>query len=279
MRSASDLQRCAKTRGCDTFFEPSMPKKEINIELGRGYQGNSRPRNWDLTCDNTDKMLKSLTLDITTYKKLIACPKPDTYSCARQKKMIEKKFNESESTLKLLERALASKSKTIEMDQRRQKLTNLFSLLYDMRKLYLQKRTTKKTLEERRKNNQRYSKKELRDNIKNTTNSEMQQQQQCMIDQQNDVLTQVIQPYIEQLKVMSMDLGEEFDVQSGLLEEIEDITESADIKMRRETKQMKNIKSTEEGWYGLVVIFTLMVIILFLLMTNWACYIFNPRRC
>lgn len=247
-----------------------MSKKEINIELGRGYQGNSRPRNWDLTCDNTDKMLKSLTLDITTYKKLTACPKPDTYLCVRQKKMIEKKFNESESTLRLLEKALASKSKTIEMDQRRQKLKNSFSLLYDMRKLYLQKRTSKKIHTQR---------KELRDNLKNTSNSEMQQQQQCMIDQQNDVLEQVIQPYIEQLKVMSMDLGEEFDVQSGLLAEIEDITESADIKMRRETKQMKNIRTTEEGWYGLVVIFTLMVIIVLLLITNWACYIFNPRRC
>jgi hypothetical protein len=84
---------------------------------------------------------------------------------------------------------------------------------------------------------------------------------------------------VRALSFLRQDIHEELDLQSNLLNEIDTGVDKTTRGLKTQTKKAEQLIVDSGGCCGLCVIFFLVGIIVLLVATNYACYVFNKDKC
>lgn len=68
-------------------------------------------------------------------------------------------------------------------------------------------------------------------------------------------------------------------MQSGLLNEIDQGVDKTTSGLKTQTKRAEKLMEDSGGCCGLCIILVLMGVIAMLALTNWACHVFNEKKC
>jgi hypothetical protein len=112
-----------------------------------------------------------------------------------------------------------------------------------------------------------------------SSNRDILQQQVQEIDTQDKALGNISRG-LGNLKMMSQDMNKELTLQSGLLDDIEQGVDRTDAHLKSNIKRVNLVdEESDGGCCTCLLMFGLFALIVFLLTTNYACYIFNPKKC
>ena len=125
--------------------------------------------------------------------------------------------------------------------------------------------------------------------IDRTLNFEMDgnaalQQQQFAMQQQDTHLDELLYG-VGRLKQIGTDIGQELDLQSSLLDDLDKGVDKTTGKIKSNTKRAGALIEESDnglcgsGWCGFCTILILIGVIIMLVATNYACYVFNSNKC
>jgi uncharacterized phage infection (PIP) family protein YhgE len=104
------------------------------------------------------------------------------------------------------------------------------------------------------------------------------QHQQDEIERQNAKLDEVLSG-AQDIKSLSYDQQKELDMHAGLLTDIERGMDKADSHLRTNTEDIDDLDESSGSCWTSVIMIVLFALIVFLMVSNTACHIFNPKRC
>jgi small-conductance mechanosensitive channel len=111
---------------------------------------------------------------------------------------------------------------------------------------------------------------EENERTRDLSNDQLMQEQKMMVQQQDRHLDDILVG-VTRLKNIGEDINQELDVHSGLLNQLDKGVDN--------TTKAEAIQEESGGCLGLCIIFFLVGVILMLVATNWACYVFDKNKC
>jgi hypothetical protein len=113
---------------------------------------------------------------------------------------------------------------------------------------------------------------------KNMSTQQLATEHRSHIDAQDDRLEGILNG-VSTLKAMSHDMSAELDLHGALLSDLDNDVDVVDARVKSNTRKVEEVTRKERGCCFFIIILFLLAVIVLLSVTNYACHIFNSKKC